>query len=271
MIKQVYHFADLHIRTFRMHDEYKEVFNTLLIQIKESTIGFNRDEIRIVIAGDVVHNKTTISNEQLILVAWFFKELEKIAPLVVIAGNHDTILNNADRLDSISPIVQLLGDLNINYFKESKCYVDDNIVWCVYSVFEDNKRPDIESAREEFGNDKKYIGLFHAPVLNAKTDLGYSIDHGAGLDIFENLDAVFLGDIHMYQVFIHKNTPIIYPGSTIQQGFGESVNGHGFVLWNIEDLTYEFHEVDNNYPFYQFKIKSLEDLDNGTEILSNLK
>jgi hypothetical protein len=44
-------------------------------------------------------------------------------------------------------------------------------------------KPDIESARVQFGDDKTYIGLYHAALLNAKTDIGYEIDHGAGLEI----------------------------------------------------------------------------------------
>ena len=57
--------------------------------------------------------------------------------------------NNKDRLDSITPMVQLLSDLDIRYYKESKCILDNNIVWCVYSIFEENGRPDIESAKLE--------------------------------------------------------------------------------------------------------------------------
>ena len=185
MVKKVIHLADIHIRTFRLHDEYKDVFKTLLKDVKELVEGLDRDEIRIVIAGDLVHQKIIISNEQLILGTWFLRALEQIAPVIIIAGNHDLLENNKDRMDSITPMVQFLPDENINYFKESKCYLDDNIVWCVYSIFEDNKRPDIEAARVEFGPDKTYIGLFHAPLINAKTDIGYEIDHGAELDIFE--------------------------------------------------------------------------------------
>jgi hypothetical protein len=95
-------------------------------------------------------------------------------------------------MDSITPMVQFLPNTDINYFKESKCYLDDNIVWCVYSIFEENSRPDIESARAQFGNDKTYIGLYHAPVLNAKTDIGYEIDHGAALEEFEGGDMIWL-------------------------------------------------------------------------------
>lgn len=270
MVKAIIHLADIHIRTFRLHDEYKEVFVSTLNQIKEQTKHLTRDEIRIALVGDLVHQKIVISNEQLILGTWFLRKLEEIAPVVVIAGNHDMLEGNKDRMDSISPMVQFLGDKSINYFKESNCYLDDNIVWCVYSIFDENKRPNIESARLEFGDDKKYIGLFHAPVLNAKTDIGYSIDHGAGLEIFEGCDAVLLGDIHQHQSFIHKNIPIVYSSSLIQQNYGENINGHGFVLWDVEKLTFKFNQVENKYGYYNFKIKSLADIDDNKEILTNI-
>jgi DNA repair exonuclease SbcCD nuclease subunit len=270
MVKRIVHLADIHIRTFRLHDEYKEVFITLLAQVKDLVKDYQRDEIRIVLVGDLVHQKIIISNEQLILGTWFLRKLEEIAPVIVVAGNHDLLENNKDRMDSISPMVQFLGDKNINYFKESKCYLDENIVWCNYSIFEENERPDIESARIEFGDDKRYIGLFHAPLLNAKTDIGYEIDHGAGLDIFEGCDMVLLGDIHKRQSFNHKGIIVAYPSSLIQQNFGENVSNHGFLFWDVENKTFTEHNVENKYPYYNFKIKSLDDIENGTELITNL-
>ena len=269
-VKKIIHLADIHIRTFRMHDEYKDVFKTLIKNIKNNIEGYESDEVRILIAGDLVHQKIVISNEQLILGTWFLRSLEKIAPVILIAGNHDLLENNKDRMDSITPMVQFLPDQNINFFKESKCYLDDNIVWCVYSIFEENKRPNIEGARLEFGEDKTYIGLFHAPLINAKTDIGYEIDHGAELDIFEGCDMVMLGDIHKRQFFNHKGIQIAYPSSLIQQNFGENVTKHGFLIWDVETKTFTEHDVENKYPFYQFKIKSLEDLETGTEKITNL-
>ncbi len=270
MVKLIIHTADIHIRTFRLHDDYKAVFKTLISQLTNLVKGYKKEEIRIVVAGDLVHNKITISNEQLILGVWLLKKLEEIAPVIMIAGNHDTVVTNKDRMDSLTPMVKFLPDSNINYFKESKCYLDDNIVWCVYSVFEDNKRPDIEAAKLEFGADKKYIGLFHGPLIGAKTDIGYTIDHGVELEQFEGLDAVMCGDIHQHQKLMFGNIPIIMPSSLLQQNFGESVSNHGFVLWNMEDVSHTFHEVENKSPFYQFKITSLDDLDNDKEKVTNL-
>ena len=210
MIKKVVHTADWHIRTMRMHDEYKEVFRTLISDLKKLLVDYKREEVRIVIAGDLVHNKTVISNEQLIFGTWVLLELEKIAPLIIISGNHDLNLNNKDRMDSITPMVQFLPDANINYFKESLCYLDDNIVWCVYSIFAENERPDIESARLEFGDDKTYIGLFHGPLVGSTTDIGYEIEHGYNLEIFEGCDLVMCGDIHKRGVLNFKESKEIY-------------------------------------------------------------
>ena len=243
MIKKIVHVADIHIRTYRLHDEYKEVFKTFIAQVKELVEGYEKDEIRVVIAGDLVHQKIVISNEQLILGTWFIKQLEMIAPVIIIAGNHDLLENNKDRVDSITPMVQFLPDANVNFFKESKCYLDENVVWCVYSIFEENSRPDIEAARAQFGDDKTYVGLFHAPLLNAKTDIGYEIDHGASLEIFEGCDIVLLGDIHKRQSFNHKGIQIAYPSSLIQQNFGENVSGHGFLFWDVETKTFTEHNV----------------------------
>ena len=79
-----------------------------------------------------------------------------------------------------------------------------------------------------------------------------------------------LGDIHRRQNFNHKGIQIAYPSSLIQQNFGENVSKHGYLLWDVETKTFTEHDVDNKYSFYNFKIKSLEDLENNKEIITNL-
>ena len=74
----------------------------------------------------------------------------------------------------------------------------------------------------------------------------------------------------MGKIKIKKNIKVVMPSSLIQQNFGENVTKHGFLLWDIKTKTYTEHDVDNRYPFYQFKIKSLNDLETDSEIITNL-
>lgn len=73
----------------------------------------------------------------------------------------------------------------------------------------------------------------------------------------------------MVKIKIKKLIPMAYSGSLIQQDFGESVSGHGYLIWDVTDKSYIESDLSNDYGFYQFKISSLDDLDNGTEELTN--
>ena len=269
MIKKIIHVGDWHIRNFRYHTEYGEIFNIFTLKVKELTSGYDRDEVRIVIAGDLVHQKINITNEQVLLTIRILRELEKIAPLVIIPGNHDLNLSNSTRLDSITPMVQLLPDLDIKYYTETGCYLDNNIVWDVYSIMTGSDRPNIEDARIDHGDDKTYIGLFHGALIGSSTDIGYEIEHGHSLDIFEGNDIVMCADIHKRQKLMFKGVPIVFCGSLIQQNFGEKIGKHGFLWWDVATKTYEEYDIETDYGFYQFKIDSLDDIENGTEKLTN--
>jgi len=271
MIKKIIHIADIHIRTYRMHEEYKEILTSFIAKAKEQTKDFKYEEIRIAVVGDLVHQKITISNELLVLGCWFLDELAQIGKVVLVAGNHDFIEANKDRLDSISPMVNLLGNPNIAYYKESLCYKDENIVWCNYSVFDDNKRPDIENARAAYQDvdDLTYIGLYHAPLAGATTDIGYEFKEGTPLEHFKGCDIALLGDIHKRQTFLYGKTPIVYPSSLIQQNFGETVSKHGYLLWDVATRTFIEHDIPSRYGFYQFKVNTMDDIDNETEKFLN--
>ena len=269
-IKVLCHLADIHIRTYRYHKEYKEVFVRLIESLTNTFSSYAYDEARIVIAGDLFHQKITVSNEQTILASWFLKELSKIAPVILIAGNHDLLENNKSRLDSISPIIELLDEPKISYLKESKCYVDSNIVWCNYSIFEENKRPDIEGYKATgWVEGMKFIGLFHAPVIGAKTDIGFEFETGETPEHFEGCDFALLGDIHKFQEIEYKGVKAVYPGSLVQQDFGESIHNHGYLLWDVKTHEYKMHEVENDYLNLTFKISSIDDLENNNEKLIN--
>jgi hypothetical protein len=67
----------------------------------------------------------------------------------------------------------------------------------------------------------------------------------------------------------NKKIPIVYCGSFIQQDYGEKIDGHGFLIWDVETGTYEEHDIPNDHGFYQFKIESVSDIEEGREELTN--
>ncbi len=71
------------------------------------------------------------------------------------------------------------------------------------------------------------------------------------------------------KIKIKKVVPLVYPSSCLQQNFGENIEKHGFLLWDVETLTYTEHNIPSDYGFYQFKITSLDDLEENKDILLN--
>ena len=84
MIKKLFHIADLHFRTYKRHDECRDVCEKFIEEVKEyiTTNKLEHNEARIVMAGDIVHQKITISNELSVLVSWFLEECSKLCPVV---------------------------------------------------------------------------------------------------------------------------------------------------------------------------------------------
>ena len=68
---------------------------------------------RIVFTGDLVHSKNQMTPELIEMVSWILKECSYIAKTIIIPGNHDFLVNNTDRLDALSPIIDSLNNKNI--------------------------------------------------------------------------------------------------------------------------------------------------------------
>jgi DNA repair exonuclease SbcCD nuclease subunit len=259
MIKTLVHFSDLHLRLFKDHDLYRLILTDMLNQFKEIKPD------RVVFTGDLLHSKTQLSPELIEIASWVLTECSKIAKTIVIPGNHDAVIQNLDRLDSLSPIINSLNNKNIVYYKDRGVYEDENVSWCVYSQFQGNIPPDINEAKGV------KIGLFHGPIQGMTTDLGYDFgDHAYDIEKFNGLDVLLCGDIHKRQEFNFKTGKGFMIGSTVTQNYGESVTKHGYGIYDIETKEYKYVDLHNPKPFLKFTISSFEDIENGTELLKNL-
>ena len=268
--------ADIHIPNFRGIDEYREKLNQLILKVRATCEGYGKDAIRIVLLGDLIHNKNNVSNELISTASLFIYSLEEIGHVCCIAGNHDLVLTNKSRLDTISTIFTISDFKNSEFLDqelgyESGCVRDGNIIWCVYSIYDDYAKIDMEAVRKEYGEGHIYIGLFHGALIGSSLPNGYRMDKGVSTSLFEGCDLVLCGDIHKRQVLKNRfGTPVIYAGSVFQRDFGESVNDHGFVTVRYSTTPigingYEFTDVDTDYGLYKMEISSPEDIDNEKE------
>ena len=273
-IKLIIHCADIHIRLNQRMEEYVSIFEKFINNCKEITSKYDKEEVRIVISGDLLHSKNQLSPNLITITSYFLRQLEDIAKVIVIAGNHDLIVENKEKTDSITALFDTANfdnciflDAELDY--KSGCAIDNNIVWVLYSIYEDFLRPtNLEEIKEGHPN-SKFIGLFHGQVIGSTLNNGYVSDSGLDGEAFEGCDCVMAGHLHKRQVLKRGDTEIVYPGSLIQQTYGETVSQHGFTVWNVEDMSYQFVDIDNNYGLYDIEIDNIDDIDEDKEKLIN--
>lgn len=273
MIKLIIHCADIHIRNYRRLDEYSNQLSNFIEKCKELAQPYQKDEVRIVIAGDIVHSKNTVSNELFAFASAFIRQLEEIAKVIIIAGNHDLSVTNLSRKDTITALFETANFQNSVFADgvlgfDSGTIVDDNVIWVLYSIYSDYRIPDISSIKESNANNT-VIGLFHGTVVGSVSPNGIVMQEGTDGNMFSDCDIVMAGHIHKRQELKRGNTTIVYPSSLIQQTFGETITQHGFYVWDIENKKHQFIEFPSEYGLYEFKIKNENDITNDKEMLIN--
>jgi len=238
------HISDVHWRGLTRHEEYRESFQALF------DIAKDLDPNAIFIGGDIVHSKTQgISPELIDCLIWWFNGLAEIAPTHVILGNHDGLVLNKHRQDAISPIINAIdpNQERIKLYKQSGTFPTgiEGFNWSVFSCFDVESWDDVEPIEGDIN-----IATFHGGVNGSTTDIDWNIDGDVDADFFDAFEFTFLGDIHKLQ-YLDKEKRIAYPGSTIQQNYGEDP-GKGFLFWEIDDRdNYKstFYEVPFSRPF----------------------
>ena len=263
MTVKIAHIADVHWRGLSRHDEYRKTFELFFEKCRSLKPDY------IYIGGDIVHSKTqNISPELISNLSWWFNEMAKIAEVVVILGNHDGLMLNADRMDTVSPIIEALDNDRISFYKDSGRFPLKNhpgFNWCVLSCFDTTNW---KKARPKKGDIN--IALYHGAIWGSHTDMDFMLEGDDSIDIFKGFDFGMLGDIHKRQA-LDKEKRIWYSGSTIPQNFGETQQ-KGFLFWQIEDrdnFDVKFHPIKHVHPYVTLEWNS--NLDELVKEASNLK
>ena len=274
IIKNVCHISDLHIRAgidtldpkITRFNEYEIVFKRIIAFLK----NLNHTDMIICITGDIVHDKRKAGATCINLVNTLIKLLADIAPVYIIRGNHDYDQASLTKQDMLSSYMNGFPK-NVAYLNATGIYLAGNVCFGLVAIQDVLKQgntfgrvenlpefPDVSKMQDDLIK----IALFHGDV--PKT---YPIEW------FKGYDYLLLGDLHNMQIYGSNNVTSSsrddsghvfqiashtkedskmmwgYPGSTIQQNFGEPLMGHGFIMWNLETKQADFFHVNNDYGF----------------------
>lgn len=277
MIHKIIHIADIHIPNSQEKKPYSEMLKRMLAAIVDEIGDTDPNEVRIVVVGDTFDQKIKATNEAKSMFHEMLNYMNEIAKTYIVAGNHDMLENNTDRMDSLNPTFDISNAYeNVVYLDKelgfkSGFIVDDNVVFALYSMHDSFSRPgDFDILREKVGPDKKIIGLYHGEVCGAVTDIGRVSTNGIDFSYFEGCDCVMAGHIHKFQEIKQNGIPLVYSGSVFQKDMTENTTVHGFVSWDVDTLKYKHCEVENDYRIFKFEIHDYDDIDNDIEKLVNL-
>ena len=247
-IEFIYHMADIHIDTKLDRSlEYQHVFQRLYEKLRQE----NRNGI-IVLVGDILDKKLSLQPECIITTLNFFKELASICPVIVIAGNHDMIEHNPDRVDSLTAILHEKNIPNLHYLKESGVYQYNNCLFGVSSLL-DGKFVSASDIADCEGSIK--IGLWHGTVDTSKNLVGFELCGNKLLEDFDGYDICCLGDVHNYQ-YLNDSKTIAYSSSLVCQNYGEANDPyHGYLRWNLVDKSSDYQIIENDYMHMSFTLR----------------
>lgn len=279
MIHNIIHISDIHIRSGdskkSRYDEYISVFDNLCESISQQQSIINKSAV-IVITGDVFHNKNKIGPSGIKIATYLLQKLSILANVFVIRGNHDYRQDNPNEMDLVSALMSY--DIpNVTYLDTTGIHTYQNISFGLTAIQETllygatsgitNQLPDFPIIPS---TTNYKIALFHGTINGCTLQNGLaSTRNGYPIDWFQGYDAILLGDIHLQQIrraTIIDNTvcnlphtsicqtynysnqiPWGYSGSLLQQDFGETLKGHGYVLWNLQDKLINVYHIKNKY------------------------
>jgi DNA repair exonuclease SbcCD ATPase subunit len=247
-VDYIFHLSDIHIRLYhRLEDEYEYVFQQMYQQLQQSQE--RKETCLIVLTGDILHHKNDLSPECILTTLKFLNTLSSYYPTLLIAGNHDTLLNNLNRIDSLSAILAENHNPHLYYLKTTGFYQYGNVLFGVSSLLDNQWATDFPPNTSHL----KRIGLYHGGVGRFSTNKGFVME-GVSLQKFQGYNMVMLGDIHLHQ-YLDKEKRIGYAGSMIAQNFGETDVNHGVLKWKMEDASSQLIVLENPYRYCEGRLE----------------
>ena len=257
-ITNVIQLSDVHIRIGSdqeqaRYKEYTHVFKQLDKYLRNHTAVTNGSAV-CVLTGDIFHHKARLDSFSVLLFNQLIQIISDLLPLYIIRGNHDIQQDKPDVPDLIEAVLNesVTKNNKVYYMRKTGHYVVGNVGFGVVDVGDSllkgtssgkqvNSLPNFPDPYEFPDNITTTCALFHGTMLSAKLQNYSDSSEGFPIEWLHGYDVAMLGDIHLQQVhnikagntWLDKKVTWAYPGSLIQQNFGEELINHGVIDWDV--------------------------------------
>lgn len=241
-------FPNKYDKWHKVHKQYMDdfLFPLLRENVKEGDI--------IIQMGDLYDNRDVIPIDTLNYGINIVEELSKIAPVHIIAGNHDLWSKSTSEINSLRPL-RFIPNVDI--------YDDTSVI--EYNGQKLCLMPYIHKKKDQIDEINKYKDsdyLFCHSDLNGcrmhLTSVGHRNSDKINVEEFSGFKGVYSGHIHIRQ--INKNFEFI--GSIFQMDRNDINDIKGITVLDTDTGLTEFYENDISPVFKKVNIISDSDIDN---------
>lgn len=222
--------ADVHLGVQNKHQDIMLSLECVREYAKEHSID------KVIILGDLFHDRFSIDIESLCLVKDFFKRCkDSDQEWIVFPGNHDMFLKNDWTINSLKPFEDSFTI--IDTIKAVK--IHDVRYFIIPFITSEIKYMEILKKIETKVTDDDIL-LTHIGVTDAVLNSCFLIQHWNAVNFTNSkFKQVFTGHFHCHQVISNK---VVYPGSLIPFKFDEGNIDHGFL--DFDTITRQFKLIN---------------------------
>jgi len=189
----------------------------------------------IIILGDLFHNREHISIDVLNAVFSFFEshcEVEWIA----FPGNHDMFLKESWAINSLKPLkpyVNVINSISLFELYERRFIV-------IPFIYMEREYMEVLKFIESSYDEEDTI-LTHVGVCGAINNSCFMLKNWSVVNFNDvKFKRVFAGHYHIHQMI---NNKVCYPGSPLPFRFDDGMVKHGFVVFDVNDMSVEFVDI----------------------------
>ena len=262
-IRTIIQLSDIHIRIGSdpqqaRYLEYKNVFQELKSYL-ESHESVKNGTAVCIITGDIFHNKVRLDSFSVTLFNELIQIISDLLPLYIIKGNHDMQQDKPDVPDLIEAVLNesVVKNNRVYYMRKTGHYMVGNVGFGLVDVADTLLKGTSSGKQVEDlprfpdphifpYNITTTCALFHGTMISAKLQNYSDSTEGYPIQWLNGYDIALLGDVHLQQVhnihqprdtWIDKKVTWGYPGSILQQNFGEELINHGVLEWDLRNKS----------------------------------